>query len=469
MIQAGNQSKTVNNFPPNHLVIIPVTSDMSVTKTTSSVTQSTLVVSSSNRLISSSTTSNPVLVSAAQKNDKTMFILVQNEKGANANTHLNLNLDVKKSMSSLLGAKTVPSVTLATMKPDFSETQVMLTSTNNQQKQIILLNKPEIANGKAADTKKGEKKIIDLKKKKVNLLPKVTEVIPPLCLSQYSDMLSLIQAAIVRHPLISETASQILHPYCAKSREMWLSWNLGKRRASEWQRSSYVRKYIRPYLDDSDTYKGQQLWTTRQIVTWCRLHAYSPHYLERPLHPTGIDLQSETSLFSEKQHRKFSSLSNNDVIKQEVTALQQMMTSADSSDEEVDIESDDVRRSKPKPVKNPDVTEMQSIVENLPMSEGCMFVSKAASQVGLKLESSEVEPGYYGTLSHGILYKAMERFMEDILRETFAIQVNTGRYPDALGVADVYKAVSHLPITDFLTNKHLGVEEPTNGVPLDRG
>ena len=38
------------------------------------------------------------------------------------------------------------------------------------------------------------------------------------------------------------------------------------------------------------------------------------------------------------------------------------------------------------------------------------------------------------------------------------------RYPDALGVADVYRALSNLPITDFVTNKYFGVED-TGGVP----
>ena len=37
------------------------------------------------------------------------------------------------------------------------------------------------------------------------------------------------------------------------------------------------------------------------------------------------------------------------------------------------------------------------------------------------------------------------------------------RYPDALGVADVYSALNSQPITDFLTNKFLGVEE-NNGL-----
>lgn len=42
------------------------------------------------------------------------------------------------------------------------------------------------------------------------------------------------------------------------------------------------------------------------------------------------------------------------------------------------------------------------------------------------------------------------------------------RYPDALGIADVYAALNSQSITDFLTNKFLGVEE-NNGLPkLDR-
>lgn len=35
------------------------------------------------------------------------------------------------------------------------------------------------------------------------------------------------------------------------------------------------------------------------------------------------------------------------------------------------------------------------------------------------------------------------------------------RYPDGIGVVDVYRALSRLPQADFLTNKRLGIKDVT--------
>ncbi|WAR06071.1 YETS2-like protein [Mya arenaria] len=232
---------------------------------------------------------------------------------------------------------------------------------------------------------------------------------------------------------------------------------------TSWQRASSVRQYLRTYLTDS-TFHGEPLWTTKQILTWCRIHSYSPHYLERPLHPTSIDLQAETSLISDKQHKHFHSVSNSNSVLQEVTSQQNMMTSSspssDSGEEEVDIISTEVK----KPVVKQDEPEQTSFVnsELLPSPTGASFVEHAAQKIGVNFSPTEVVSGYHGNVSHGTVYRAMEQFMEDLLRETFALQVNMGRYPDTLGVADVFAALQHLPCADFLTNKFLGVSESTH-------
>ena len=58
---------------------------------------------------------------------------------------------------------------------------------------------------------------------------------------------------------------------------------------------------------------------------------------EKQLHPTGLNLQSESSLSTDKNN-KFRSLSGHCDVIQEVTALQQTSGyHANSSDDEVDI------------------------------------------------------------------------------------------------------------------------------------
>ena len=60
-------------------------------------------------------------------------------------------------------------------------------------------------------------------------------------------------------------------------------------------------------------------------------------FAEKPLHPTGLNLQSESSLSTDKNN-KFTSISGYSDVIQEVTSLQQTSGYHDnSSDDEVDI------------------------------------------------------------------------------------------------------------------------------------
>ncbi|XP_052803005.1 YEATS domain-containing protein 2-like [Mya arenaria] len=472
------QSKVIKS-PPNHIVIVPMTTQQ---QSVAMATKGQGQVNSSSKLTSvivsgvtcSSNNSGKGMTSESRSQERTMLIVVQNDKNKVTsvtcnNTVSQTNSQVQRTMSSLLGSRSVNSL-VATATTEV-ETPVTISSKDKKDKQIIIVNEKEPASDvthESFEPRERDKKIIVLEAKRrkqtqQSRLPEIPEFIVPLCVSDYPDMLSLIKAAVLRHPVVSMKHGRTLHPYCAPSQEDWLSWNIGKRRASEWQRASSVRQYLRTYLTDS-TFHGEPLWTTKQILTWCRIHSYSPHYLERPLHPTSIDLQAETSLISDKQHKHFHSVSNSNSVLQEVTSQQNMMTSSspssDSGEEEVDIISTEVK----KPVVKQDEPEQTSFVnsELLPSPTGASFVEHAAQKIGVNFSPTEVVSGYHGNVSHGTVYRAMEQFMEDLLRETFALQVNMGRYPDTLGVADVFAALQHLPCADFLTNKFLGVSESTH-------
>lgn len=45
----------------------------------------------------------------------------------------------------------------------------------------------------------------------------------------------------------------------------------------QWTRAATVRKYIQRQLGAENKFKGEQLWTTRHIMQWCRLYGQSPH------------------------------------------------------------------------------------------------------------------------------------------------------------------------------------------------
>ncbi|XP_052258824.1 YEATS domain-containing protein 2-like [Dreissena polymorpha] len=469
-ISSASNSITITSPPSqthknlsNHIVIVPVTSHPPISMVTQ--VQGHSVVTTSQTLLkcvnSVSNISGKMAGMESRSQEKTMLIVVPSDDAKRSCVTLNSTSQPERSMSSLLGSR-LPQVSIATKE---MEMPVTISSSNQKQKQIIVVNEMKSEMHTLHSGVEKEKKIIVLepkrRKQQQNRDAEFPEFIKPLCICDYADLTSLIRAAIIRHPVVSNSHGKTLHPYCAKSREEWLSWNIGKRRASEWQRASAVRRYLRSYLTEGVIFHGETMWSTRQILTWCRIHSYSPHYLERPLHPTAIDLQSETSLTPGKQHQRFSSVTDSNQLTQEITPLQEVMSS-DSGDEDVDVTSLESKA----PVKQRPVEEaaVMGDTELLPLCDGSIFVELVAQKVGVCLSPTLVSPGYMATVTHGTLYKAMEQFMEDILRKTFALQVNMGRYPDTVGVADVFLALENLPVADFLTNKYMGVPD----VPMPR-
>ncbi|XP_061182980.1 YEATS domain-containing protein 2-like [Saccostrea echinata] len=300
-----------------------------------------------------------------------------------------------------------------------------------------------------------EEKLLSFSKKLLQDDPLPVKDIDPLCIENYPDVQSLVRAAIKRHPIVSPSANIHQHPYCAKTLEQWLEWNVGKRRASEWQRAVACQKYLKKLLD-GDQFKGNQLWSVKKIVCWCRLHAYSPHYMEKTLHPTGVEFSMKEVRLGER----FSSATDNCDMIVEVEQINSKLRTESLSEDEVDIVSNEPPKPKIKEEPQEETFEPQDPVI-LPASANARFVQDLTQKIGVKFEPSPVLDDVYGSVSEDVVYKAMLCFVEDIITEAFAFKVNMGRYPDGIGVADVYKALSVLPQADFLTNKHLGVKDIT--------
>ncbi|XP_067686752.1 uncharacterized protein [Haliotis asinina] len=319
-----------------------------------------------------------------------------------------------------------------------------------------------------------EKKI-HVWKKKIKDLAGFSEEILPLRLVDYPDLLSLIRAAVRRHPVVREVVDRSLHPYCAHSTEEWLSWNIGKRRASEWQRAASVRNFILDHLKEESSFKGEQLWTTKQIMTWCRLHAFSPHHLEIAEHVDGEVNQPVSTSMSQKHtpnspgERRLTSLSDHELYLEKVdTLLAQMVPSDDSDESDLDIVSVDLPRVK---LKEEPSVELESNHDNrdvAPPGDEAVFVQDIAQQIGVRFQPTQIEPGVVGSVVEDTIYTVMSRLAEDILRETFSVaKLESNGTVEELSAGNVFKAINNMAITDFFTNKHLGIHDntsPSSGV-----
>ncbi|KAL3836439.1 hypothetical protein ACJMK2_021871, partial [Sinanodonta woodiana] len=440
----------------SHLLIVPTTS---VAVVSTATTVQSLVSRTTGSQFSSGVSSTFSACSNSGDNSKTMFILLQDECGDKVSQVM---VESPKNSGTLKNAFSRSGSVSTTS----SIVQVMGPAVGSKSPVILVNDNKSIMKTKMAKTYfEKEKRIIPhLKSKFKAREPETPQIIPAIRVNDFPDVLSLVRAAVKRHPVVSDTAGPPLHPYCAKFQEEWLNWNVGKRRASEWQRASSVRKFIKSYIGETDVFKGQRLWTTKQILVWCRVHAYSPHYLERPLHPTGIEVHHDNSI-DDDHHNKFLSVSDSRAVMQEVAQIVDICSSATSnlSDGEVDIVSLELPSVKVKVKKEAPDDERYLLLDSLTVSNEAQFVQETAQQIGVKFRPIELGEGIRGNLSEEVLYKSMLSFLDSIIREAFALKVNMGRYPDGIGVADVYEALNNLPSADFITNKSMGVPDDPIG------
>ncbi|XP_033733104.1 YEATS domain-containing protein 2-like [Pecten maximus] len=297
-----------------------------------------------------------------------------------------------------------------------------------------------------------QKKIINAKKKKCyETAPFKPAEVLPISVTGFHDLLSLVKAAVRRHPVICENVDRSLHPYCARSLDEWLSWNVGKRRASEWQRASFARKFLLKNLNGETSFKGESLWTTKQIMVWCRHHVYSPHFLEKTLHPSPVELSADSSMLG----KRYTSATDSDVILSHIQDMNAAISANVSDEKDVDIISVEPPKVKVKTEVIKELVYCDPVV--LPPSRQARFVQDLSTKIGVRFQPSEIDQEIHGSVAEDMVYSAMKTFMSDILRETYSMKVNMGRYADSVGVGDVYRTLGRMTETDFLTNHHLGV------------
>ncbi|XP_014789540.1 YEATS domain-containing protein 2 [Octopus bimaculoides] len=282
--------------------------------------------------------------------------------------------------------------------------------------------------------------------------------VPSINFNALTDMMSVIRAVVRLHPLVSEGVDRSLHPYATDTVEQWLSWNIGKRRASEWQRASSVKNYILKLLSGSAStnFSAADVWSTKQIFSWCRLHAYTPHHLEKQLQ----QLQSSSKSFSEASCmlQPLSSFTPMETIEKR---LEQLEDSGQSLCNENFLTVDVISRGLPKVKikKEVDVDPVTSSEDYkyLPSPDASNFVHETARQVGVQFKPTKIEENIYSSSCELMIYSCMENIMSDILRTAFALKSEEGRYPTELSLQDIHKALTSIPACDFLTNSNLGL------------
>ncbi|XP_027749459.1 YEATS domain-containing protein 2 isoform X4 [Empidonax traillii] len=265
----------------------------------------------------------------------------------------------------------------------------------------------------------------------------------------------LLTAIVKKVPLIAEKSEDV-SSFCASSVEQYYSWNIGKRRAAEWQRAMTVRKILQEIVERHPRFHNITPLKTKHVVHWCRCHGYTPPDPETLRNDEDSIEDVLTQIDSEPECP--SSYSSGEELCRKVEELQQFLKQEPEHEEEVDILNfNEPLKVNIKKEQEEKQEEMKFYMASLPASE---FVRDTAEKIGISFQPAEVQKNVYASVIEDMILKATEQLMSDILRQALAVAYQTAphnRTPREITVMNIHKAICNIPFLDFLTNKHMKI------------
>lgn len=235
-----------------------------------------------------------------------------------------------------------------------------------------------------------------------------------------TDTEALIRYVIRRLPIITSDAHDFeyrrLHPYACRSEEEFFTYNIGKQRALEWYRAKTIKHFLQKKLIATD-----QSWTIKEIVTWARLHGYTPI---RCIF-NRISLTTKTISMSNTKKLPDTSASISAILSTctDSVALQEWLQTCrqdsnhgltdDVDVEEIDVESvasvtcrTTMDRRKKDDIQDSNCSTASTLIP-LELDESLLpfhnFVCDSAQNIGIKIGTEEIVPG--------VLYCAASRVL----------------------------------------------------------
>ncbi|KAL6082033.1 hypothetical protein STEG23_029418, partial [Scotinomys teguina] len=230
----------------------------------------------------------------------------------------------------------------------------------------------------------------------------------------------LLTAVVKKIPLITAKGDDA-SCFSAKSVEQYYGWNIGKRRAAEWQRAMTVRKVLQEILEKNPRFHHLTPLKTKHIAHWCRCHGYTPPDPES-LRQDGDSIEDVlTQIDSEPEC--LSSFSTADDLCRKLEDLQQFQKREPENEEEVDV------LSLAEPLKTNIKKEQEEKQEEtrlyLPPPPGSEFVGDITQKIGITLQPVALHRNMYASVVEDMILKATEQLVSDILRQALAVGYQT--------------------------------------------
>nr|XP_020658702.1 YEATS domain-containing protein 2 isoform X1 [Pogona vitticeps]XP_020658704.1 YEATS domain-containing protein 2 isoform X1 [Pogona vitticeps]XP_020658705.1 YEATS domain-containing protein 2 isoform X1 [Pogona vitticeps]XP_020658706.1 YEATS domain-containing protein 2 isoform X1 [Pogona vitticeps]XP_020658707.1 YEATS domain-containing protein 2 isoform X1 [Pogona vitticeps]XP_020658708.1 YEATS domain-containing protein 2 isoform X1 [Pogona vitticeps]XP_020658709.1 YEATS domain-containing pr len=273
--------------------------------------------------------------------------------------------------------------------------------------------------------------------------------------TEYLDNLQQLLTAIVKKvPLIAERTEDG-NFFCASSVEQYYGWNIGKRRAAEWQRALTIKKILQELIEKYPKFHSISPLKTKQVVHWCRSHGYTPPDPEAIRNEDSIE-DVLTQIDSEPECS--STYTTGEELCHKLEELERFLKQEPDHDEEVDILSiTEPLKINIKKEQEEKQEEAKFYLAPQPTSE---FVRETVRQIGIPLQPVELHKNIYASVVEDMILKATEQLASDVLREALAIGYQAtphNRIPSEITVMNIHQAICNIPFLDFLTNKHMGI------------
>ncbi|XP_078266844.1 YEATS domain-containing protein 2 isoform X5 [Rhinoraja longicauda] len=290
-------------------------------------------------------------------------------------------------------------------------------------------------------------------------------------LEYIENMQQLLSAILKKLPLIMPKKTEDSHPFCAVSLEQYYSWNIGKRRAAEWQRAVAVRKILQEVMEKCPRFSRTEVMKTKQIVHWCRQRGYTPPDPEIAAAAAAAEEDSMEDILTQIDNEPEcpSTYTGASELCQRLMEVEDILKTESESDEEVDIIST-IEPSKVKIKK-----ELEEVDEEVNFYMGTVpaleYARDTAQQIGVTIEPLELESHIFAPVIEDMIIKATEQFVSDILRESLGIAYQStphNRTPKELSLTNVHQAICNISVCDFLTNKYMGVVTSEQTVQQER-